>query len=142
MKKRGWQILRTSVFCIVATTFISSSVAENWVQWPLIPGVALLVFQKLRWLFLLLLLIAEVWPRGWPLFQTLKAKMTSGFCQEVKRHTLSPFSYWILMYKEISVRPPDDHGDDKTETSVIIHVKEYTSLEKSINKLLTTAFIT
>lgn len=45
------------------------------------------------------------------------------------------------MYKEISVRPPDDHGDDKTETSVIIHVKEYTSLEKSINKLLTTAFI-
>ena len=46
------------------------------------------------------------------------------------------------MYKEISVRPLDDHGDDKTETSVIIHDKEYTSLEKSINKLLTIAFIT
>ena len=26
------------------------------------------------------------------------------------------------MYKEISVRPLDDHGDDKTETSVIMFV--------------------
>ena len=59
-EERGWEIFETFSVLHSGYHFPSpSSVAENWVWWPLILGVALLVFQKSRFLFLLLLLIAE-----------------------------------------------------------------------------------
>ena len=48
-EERGWQVFENFSLLHSGYHFLSPSpVAENWVRWPLIPSVALFVFQKLR----------------------------------------------------------------------------------------------
>ena len=78
-------------------------------------------------------LLLRAWHRGWPLFQTPQTRTASlASAKGIKetKHTLPAFSYWILTFKGICVRSLDDHGDDKTETSVMIHDKEYSLCKK------------